>query len=612
MPLIKSKSDKAFKSNVRAEIAAGKPQKQALAIAYSIARRSAKRQGGRIGYDEGGDVKDAFRALPAGRLKPRPAPEPELSIMEDPNSLIGSVARGFRAFDPLNPAPVTYPSQTDPQITRDIGTLAGAAMTGGMPMAASNSLGIFGGRGLVNRLNDVNLGAGINSAPHPVVRQFWNRADKAGETVPPRLMDPAYRDAAAATQLRLPGVAGNAERENMIFRGSGSFRQAGEVLKEFPDVGARLVPLQGRTNQFMWEHPSAGNLHAAMEIPPIQVMSPTAARQPAGSWSLNLDTGQITLVGNSANKTGMSVLNREMPGAVQTLESWMSNRFPDAWIHGRSPPGGNLIANVEGRRAQGFSYSRHPRETAASNMERHAGRTHRTYLETPEGNMVFSTPMRRNPPERVMPYGNVMEPVNVRERLSTVVPLRERAMPYGNVMQRRNIREELGPAVVPLRERATGGGLPPSLWTQRASKGGVRFTGGMINSPVPGRTDKLNLDVPAGSYVIPSSVVSHLGQDNSMAGAQVLNKMFNMGKGKLKLPKPRKSSRAPKFGFAEGGEVQDVPIVAAGGEFVVSPDAIEEMFGDLDNGHKILDEFVKMTRQDHIKTLSRLPGPKTS
>ena len=40
MPLIKSKSEKAFKSNIKAEIAAGKPQKQAVAIALSQARKS--------------------------------------------------------------------------------------------------------------------------------------------------------------------------------------------------------------------------------------------------------------------------------------------------------------------------------------------------------------------------------------------------------------------------------------------------------------------------------------------------------------------------------------------------------------------------------------------
>lgn len=46
MPLIKSKSEKAFKSNIKAEIAAGKPQKQAVAIAYSVKRAAKKADGG--------------------------------------------------------------------------------------------------------------------------------------------------------------------------------------------------------------------------------------------------------------------------------------------------------------------------------------------------------------------------------------------------------------------------------------------------------------------------------------------------------------------------------------------------------------------------------------
>ena len=44
MPLKKSSSEKAFKANVKAEIKAGKPQKQAVAIAYSV-KRSAKPKG---------------------------------------------------------------------------------------------------------------------------------------------------------------------------------------------------------------------------------------------------------------------------------------------------------------------------------------------------------------------------------------------------------------------------------------------------------------------------------------------------------------------------------------------------------------------------------------
>lgn len=40
MPLKKSSSKEAFKSNLKAEIAAGKPKDQSLAIAYSVKRKA--------------------------------------------------------------------------------------------------------------------------------------------------------------------------------------------------------------------------------------------------------------------------------------------------------------------------------------------------------------------------------------------------------------------------------------------------------------------------------------------------------------------------------------------------------------------------------------------
>ena len=48
MPLIKGKSEKAFKSNIKAEIAAGKPPKQAVAIAYNVKRRAEGMKGGGV------------------------------------------------------------------------------------------------------------------------------------------------------------------------------------------------------------------------------------------------------------------------------------------------------------------------------------------------------------------------------------------------------------------------------------------------------------------------------------------------------------------------------------------------------------------------------------
>lgn len=43
MPLVKSTSKNAFRKNVAAEIKAGKPVKQSVAIAYSVKREAAKK-----------------------------------------------------------------------------------------------------------------------------------------------------------------------------------------------------------------------------------------------------------------------------------------------------------------------------------------------------------------------------------------------------------------------------------------------------------------------------------------------------------------------------------------------------------------------------------------
>ncbi len=44
MPLKKGSSRKVMSQNIKTEIAAGKPQKQAVAIAYSVARKGGKKK----------------------------------------------------------------------------------------------------------------------------------------------------------------------------------------------------------------------------------------------------------------------------------------------------------------------------------------------------------------------------------------------------------------------------------------------------------------------------------------------------------------------------------------------------------------------------------------
>jgi hypothetical protein len=53
MPLVKSASKNAFRKNIKAEVAAGKPVKQAVAIAYSTKREAAKKGGMKKGKSSG-------------------------------------------------------------------------------------------------------------------------------------------------------------------------------------------------------------------------------------------------------------------------------------------------------------------------------------------------------------------------------------------------------------------------------------------------------------------------------------------------------------------------------------------------------------------------------
>jgi len=161
--------------------------------------------------------------------------------------------------------------------------------------------------------------------------------------------------------------------------------------------------------------------------------------------------------------------------------------------------------------------------------------------------------------------------------------------------------------------RAEGGGAPWYVKNEARSMAHV----GPIRSSVPGRTDHIPLNVPNGSYVLPAQHVSHLGQNNTEAGFATLGRMFSKGPfgasqphiGHGHLPSAPKPPH-----FADGGDVDDgedtVPIMAAGGEYVVHPRIVRAIGdGNLDHGHRILDEWVKRTKAAHAKTIAKLPGP---
>lgn len=158
-------------------------------------------------------------------------------------------------------------------------------------------------------------------------------------------------------------------------------------------------------------------------------------------------------------------------------------------------------------------------------------------------------------------------------------------------------------------------------------KQGVMPHAGPIHSVVAGRTDHLPMHVSSGSYVIPADIISAMGEGNTVAGFKHAKIAFsgspyssglydqNSGDTPYSSGEPYGvkdqtvyDAQLPK---KDGGGVSLAPIVAAGGEYVLTPEEVINIGkGSLEDGHRILDLFVTKMRGRTIKTLKALPGPK--
>jgi len=130
---------------------------------------------------------------------------------------------------------------------------------------------------------------------------------------------------------------------------------------------------------------------------------------------------------------------------------------------------------------------------------------------------------------------------------------------------------------------------------------------GPLRAAIPGRTDRLPIHVVSGSYVIPADIVSGLAEGNTEAGYEIIKKMIEEAKskgGRVGLTK--------KYGLTSHYHEprSKVACLVAGGEYILTPEEVDAFGdGDLDQGHKTLDAFVKSQRAKTIKTLKKLPGP---
>jgi hypothetical protein len=167
------------------------------------------------------------------------------------------------------------------------------------------------------------------------------------------------------------------------------------------------------------------------------------------------------------------------------------------------------------------------------------------------------------------------------------------------------------------------GGMPSSQedpwWTRSEAHG----ESGLIHAYTPGRTDTINMEPLAESHIIPADVISGLGEGNTLAGAAVMDRIVNSAPFGTQMPRgshgrgppapPHVSSRQfeSRGGQPVGKLGQRVPIIAAGGEYKVSPEQVLRLGrGSYKRGHDLLDAFILEVRKRTIKDMKNLPGPK--
>ena len=165
-----------------------------------------------------------------------------------------------------------------------------------------------------------------------------------------------------------------------------------------------------------------------------------------------------------------------------------------------------------------------------------------------------------------------------------------------------------GVAPQPAGGSGSGGGLAGGFWNKA-----LPVLGGMIGGPIGALAGSAFTKNAAGQgYTGLKDMLNGGGQGAS--GAEFMG--GPLSKGLNRTPINPLQGQAKGIAMAAGGEAggreeSAVPIVAAGGEYVIPPeDVLHIGSGDLDHGHKILDSFVKKMRQKTIKTLQNLPGPK--
>ena len=176
--------------------------------------------------------------------------------------------------------------------------------------------------------------------------------------------------------------------------------------------------------------------------------------------------------------------------------------------------------------------------------------------------------------------------------------------------------------------RDMGGGMSLSTdvpwWTKQQAEQDARPSGFLSGSTM-GRSDAVHTQAPGGSYILPASLVSGLGEGNSDAGAKVWDEILRSaphgieqaperrGRGPPQPPRlPSSSGYEAKGGGVQGADASGapVPVALSHGEIFVPPEDVKRFGGgNLKKGQRVLDRWVQMELKRIGKEILTLPGP---
>jgi hypothetical protein len=567
MPLTKSSSKPAFKSNVK-EMMKNHPQDVALAAAFRIKREASRRA-------EGGLVDDADQAAMMPETYANPAVDLALRATasglsdfsrpaDDPNDSV---------LHRLNPYVKITQGDVDNAIATGLATSGGGLSTKGI-RAYHGSPYDFN----AFSLDKIGTGEGAQAYGHGL---YFAENEATAK---------AYRDALAGKSTKLPDGTQVTPQT-----GVDMIRQ--KVADAHPDFGQ---PTQ--VSQWVFNRIHAGKDASAIERDingmawdEGQKSAARAALKATEGWKIDPKMYEVQINADPEHFLDWDKPLSEQPSHVQDLAK--THEMPFVADRGFSLTGGNfyrhLAQKMGGERdLAGGAYSvPFTNESAATQELQQKGIPGIKYLDA--GSRASGDGSRNY----VVFDHNLIDIVKKYAAAGIALPPAIAAQ-YAASQKEQHMATGGTAMDLAFRLKRANGGAITSL--PETPKNVEKPHIGPIVSAVPGRTDKHKMSVPPGSYVINADTVSHLGENNTMAGLKRLRHLFGPD-----------GPYAPKIkGKIKHEKDEAVPVLTAGGEFVIAPEYVRMVGkGNISLGHKILDEFQKRVRQDHIKTLQSLPGP---